>query len=133
MKGNNMEEKSDRNNKGFEAPSERIPSDVKEPIKTVNVGEKGAHNSGPGRKITGLLLAAAFLGAVVGGLIIAFIIPYMYGSTPEAVFGGRQTQPTSNSKETIKVSGSVSPATAVAKKLTPSVVNISVSQRPSGW
>ncbi|MBE0448697.1 MAG: trypsin-like peptidase domain-containing protein [Actinobacteria bacterium] len=125
-----MEERGDRKETGFEAAGERIPSDVREPIKTVNLGEKGARNLGPGRKLLGLMLAIGFLGAVIGGLIATFAVPYMYGSTPQAVFGGQQTQPTNNSKAIIETNGSVSPATAVAKKLTPSVVNISVRQGP---
>ncbi|WP_461373965.1 S1C family serine protease [Candidatus Aquicultor sp.] len=130
MKGKIMEERSDRDKTGFEAPDERIRSDVGESAKTVHVEERGTGNPGLGRRLTGLMIGTSFLSAVVGGLIVAYALPYMYGSTPKAVFSSGQNQSTGTSNEIVKVNGAVSPATAVAKKLGPSVVNVSVNQGP---
>jgi len=103
----------------------------KEPVRSIYAGERDINNRGLGGRFTGLLIAVAFFGAVIGGLIAAYAVPYMYGSTPQVVFGGRQAQPAGDSKEIINVEGgAVSPATAVSKKLTPSIVNISISQGP---
>lgn len=125
-----MEERSDRDKTGFEAPDERIRSDAGEPAKTVHVEGRGTGSRGFGGRLTGLLIGTSFLGAVIGGLIMAYALPYMYGSTPGAVFSAGQNQSTGTSSEIIKVNGAVSPATAVAKKLGPSVVNVSVNQGP---
>lgn len=123
-----MEERSGRNTAGSEAPGEPISPDPNTPVVTKDAGNKGTGNPGLGRKLTGLLLASAVIGTVIGGLVVVYAVPYIYGSTPGAIFSGRQAQPAGNSGDIIKVGGSVSPAAAVAKKVRPSVVNISVNQ-----
>ncbi len=85
----------------------------------------------PGRRLrpgTMLIALVAFVSALLGALIVAFVVPYLYGSSPANVYGNSRVMPV-NSKEIIKVDkGSVSPVTAVAKKLQPSIVNIRIKQ-----
>jgi S1-C subfamily serine protease len=78
-----------------------------------------------------LIVAVAFLSAILGGIIAVLAVPYLYGSTPAEVFGSRGLA--INPKEIIRVDkGKVSPVTAVAKKLMPSIVNINIKQSISG-
>ncbi|MCL6471272.1 MAG: trypsin-like peptidase domain-containing protein [Firmicutes bacterium] len=79
----------------------------------------------PGIKV---LVLVAFFSALCGGLIAAFLVPYLYGNTPAGVYRS-SGQDQVSTKEVIRVSkDSVSPVTAVAKKLQPSIVNIRVKQ-----
>lgn len=126
-----MEENRDRNEMGSELSDESASSTAREPVETVDAGVKGVQRRESGGKVTGLLIAVAFFSAIIGALVATYAVPYMYGSTPATVFGSRQAQPGSSKGTIINVkNGSVSPATAVAEKLRPSVVNISVNQGP---
>jgi len=82
-----------------------------------------------GRPGMSLIIAVAFCSALFGGLIATYAVPYLYGSTPGDVYGGRVSYPVTNSKEIIKIAkDAVSPVAAVAKKLQPSIVNINIKQ-----
>lgn len=75
-----------------------------------------------------LVVVVALLSSLLGGFVAAFFVPYIYGSTPQEVFGN-QPAPGSGSTEVLRVDGeSVGSVTAVAKKLRPSVVNINIKQ-----
>ncbi|MBS3908106.1 MAG: trypsin-like peptidase domain-containing protein [Actinobacteria bacterium] len=81
------------------------------------------------RNISALIIALAFVSAIVGGVVATYLVPYMYGSSPAAVFGGGSGISGNGATEIIAVDkGAVSPVTAVAKKLRPSIVNINVRQ-----
>ncbi|MBE0446528.1 MAG: trypsin-like peptidase domain-containing protein [Actinobacteria bacterium] len=126
-----MEERSDRGEKGNDPIPGPSPSEAEEHIRPVDAGEvdKVVAEIRHNRRSNILLIAVAFFSAILGGLIATFAIPYMYGSTPEAVFSGRQNLPASDSNNVINVEkGAVSPVTAVAKKLQPSIVNIGIKQ-----
>ncbi|HZD60012.1 MAG TPA: trypsin-like peptidase domain-containing protein [Anaerolineae bacterium] len=120
-----MQERSDYNEKEYESKHQPSPPGARENIGSVGTGKIDR----PTRRSNGLLIAVAFFSAILGGLVATFAIPYIYGSTPEAVFSGRQNLPPSDSKNVIHVDKSaVSPVTAVAKKLQPSIVNIGIKQ-----
>ncbi|MDO8886419.1 trypsin-like peptidase domain-containing protein [Candidatus Oleimmundimicrobium sp.] len=79
----------------------------------------------------------ALIGAIIGGLIMALIIPYTFGINPQELFKGKFAQ-----KEAVKeiVNGkrseiTVSPGSVVdiSKKVQPSVVNIRVQKVVSGF
>jgi serine protease Do len=73
-----------------------------------------------------MIATVALASAILGGIIATMLVPLMYGSSPSSIFSG---QPAISAKEIIKVNkDAVSPVTAVAKKMTPSVVNIRVGQ-----
>lgn len=112
-------------------PIEQAPED-KSVVRSLETKQVTMTKRGPvGRGLIGLLVAVALISALIGGFMGAYLVPYIYGSTPEAVFSGNQVQSSGGSEQVINISGdAVSPATAVSKKLTPSVVNISVSQGP---
>jgi len=84
----------------------------------------------PGRARTSiaLVVVVALLSSLLGGFVAAFFVPYIYGSTPQEVFGN-QPAPGQGSTEVVRVDGeSMGSVTAVAKKLRPSVVNINIKQ-----
>ncbi len=115
-----MEEKFNREG------DERIGSeDSSSNIYHTGFGTVQGGRLGPGIK---LVAVVALISALFGALIVAFLVPYMYGNTPAGVYGNGNAASV-NSKEIIKVDrGSVSPVTAVAKKLQPSIVNIRIKQ-----
>lgn len=126
-----MEERSDHNEEGYESPPGPSSPEAGENIRSIDARrmDEGIVEVGQTRKSSGLLIAVAFFGAILGGLIATFAVPYMYGGTPEAVFSDRQSPSAGDSKNVINVEKTaVSPVTAVAKKLQPSIVNIGVKQ-----
>jgi hypothetical protein len=88
-------------------------------------------------KVVGLMVGTA----VVSALATSLVLPYIYGSTPQDVFGRvgnavpvtfettRETQ-ASEAPKIIKIKddGTLNPVAAVAQKLQPSVVNIKITQ-----
>ncbi|HEY3375652.1 MAG TPA: trypsin-like peptidase domain-containing protein [Candidatus Aquicultor sp.] len=79
-----------------------------------------------GYSLGAMIATVALASAILGGIIATMLVPLMYGSSPSSIFSG---QPAISAKEIIKVNkDAVSPVTAVAKKMTPSVVNIRVGQ-----
>lgn len=128
-----MEERSERNEQEFVAPEEEAPPIAEEPAPIVATPESAMTQQGPGRSPIGLLIALAFFSAIVGGLVLAYTLPYIYGSTPAAVFSGPQGQPAAGSGTTINVEGGgLTAASAVAEKLRPSVVNIDIRTGAQG-
>ena len=123
-----MEKRSERNEREFVAPEKEAPPVTEEQAsKAVATPQSAMTQPGPGRSPIGLLIALAFFSAIVGGLVLAYTLPYMYGSTPAAVFSGPQGQPAAGSGTTINVEGGgLTAASAVAEKLRPSVVNIDI-------
>jgi len=92
--------------------------------------EKNAHSQGFGYRFIGILVAVSLISAIIGGVISAYITPNVRSSVPEATPSDRQIHPADGQKQVIKAGDLVSPATAVANRLKPSVVNISVNQGP---
>ncbi|MCL6472168.1 MAG: trypsin-like peptidase domain-containing protein [Firmicutes bacterium] len=129
--GMGMEARNRHERTGFSDSGENVMPGSEEHRRSIHLNDKGTGDIGLGRKLIGIMLAVGLIGAVVGGLIVAYALPYVYGSSPRAVFSGpRPQQTTTASKEIIKVSELTTPAAAVAKKLGPSVVNVSVNQGP---
>ncbi len=74
------------------------------------------------------IVTAAAIGAVIGGVLVAAGIMWALGFVP-GVRPVTQEPPTARPSETtITVGSDVNPAVAVAAKVTPSVVNVSVQQ-----
>jgi len=94
---------------------------------TANAG-KAPDSPGRVRASIALVVVVALLSSLLGGFVAAFFVPYIYGSTPQEVFGNQRAL-NPGSTEVIRVDGElVGPVTAVAKKLRPSVVNINIKQ-----
>ncbi|HEY3374586.1 MAG TPA: trypsin-like peptidase domain-containing protein [Candidatus Aquicultor sp.] len=107
-----MEERSDRTEKGW------VPHEVNPPSKRT------------GGVSMAFVVAAMLLSAIIGGFVIAYALPYMYGSTPGTVFGAQPVQQTGSSgstpKAAVDTSGLVTPAMTAARNLMPSVINVGV-------
>jgi S1-C subfamily serine protease len=128
-----MEVRGERNEQEFAAPEEGAPPIEKEPTTKVVTPEKGTPKKGWGGSQIGVLIILAFFSAIVGGLVLAYTLPYIYGSTPAAVFSRPQVQSAGGSATTINVEdGGLTAATAVAEKLRPSVVNIDIKTGAQG-
>ena len=126
-----MEERRD-----FEDKEERVWEEAPEPLEVRPAVTQSASGiverktSGDGKRgITALIVALAFISAIVGGVVATYLVPYIYGTTPTAVYGGRSGISGNGATEIIAVDkGAVSPVTAVSKKLQPSIVNINIRQ-----
>ncbi|MDI6815699.1 MAG: trypsin-like peptidase domain-containing protein [Actinomycetota bacterium] len=126
-----MEERRD-----FEEKEERVRQEIPEPVEvgsgplqsSPKIAESQSRGGGK-RNISVLIIALAFVSAIVGGLVATYLVPYMYGSSPAAVFSGGSGISGNGATEIIAVDkGAVSPVTAVAKKLQSSIVNINIRQ-----
>ncbi|MDP2210691.1 MAG: trypsin-like peptidase domain-containing protein, partial [Candidatus Aquicultor sp.] len=126
-----MEERRD-----FEEKEEQVREETPDPLEVRSAPMQSSpkiaasqSRGGGTRNIAVLIIALAFVSAVVGGVVATYLVPYMYGSSPTAVFGGRSGISGNGATEIIAVDkGAVSPVTAVAKKLQPSIVNINIRQ-----
>lgn len=118
-----MEDKTNRGENAFSDPEKPVEAPKERSASPVVYGKEAVR---PG---ISLILAVAVFAALLGGLVATYFVPYLYGSTPGDVYGGNSSYPVTNSKEIIRVDkGAVSPVTAVAKKLQPSIVNINIKQ-----
>ena len=126
-----MEERRD-----FEDKEEQMREEMPEPVEdrpapmqsSPKIAESKSRGGGK-RNISVLIIALAFVSAIVGGVVATNLVPYMYGSSPAAVFGRGSGISGNGATEIIAVDkGAVSPVTAVAKKLQPSIVNINIRQ-----
>jgi len=126
-----MEERSGHDEKDNKPSDELQSPEAGTPLRAVDsqgVDDDKA-KAGSTRKNYGLIVILVFVSALLGGLVATVAVPYMYGSTPEAVYSGRSGSPASGPREIINVEkGEVSPVTAVAKKLQPSIANIRIRQ-----
>ncbi len=88
------------------------------------------HNKAPARSRRRFIAAVilSLICGVIGGFIGGLALPYVFGSDPINVYRSRVG--TSAERQLIKVDGKipVSPVTAVAQKLEPSIVNIRTKQ-----
>jgi putative serine protease PepD len=76
------------------------------------------------------VVIAAGVGAVVGGVLVAAGIMWALGFVPGVrPLSQQESVPTRPSEQQISVGGDVNAAVAVAAKVTPSVVNVSVEQQ----
>ncbi|MCL5292614.1 MAG: trypsin-like peptidase domain-containing protein [Actinobacteria bacterium] len=80
-----------------------------------------------GRRFVAGVIALSLVSAIVGGLAGGLTLPYLFGNNPLNVY--RSSSGTKDSQY-IKIDGRtpVSPVTAVAQKLQPSIVNIRTRQ-----
>lgn len=98
-------------------------------IKADDYGTEDFNRGSNKRPRIGLFVTIAFLSALVGGISASLLVPYIYGSSPSEVFSSDKGPSVIRQKEIINVDGGkVSPVTAVAKKLQPSIVNIKVRE-----
>lgn len=117
------ENKESQPNPGEGEASERLPDEAK----PIDPSQGGPSAYGGGRR-AGWTLALALVSALIGGLIAAIAIPALYGWTPAEFYGrDRGATPTRGVIE-VRDDGVSNPVTAVARKLKPSIVNITVSQ-----
>jgi len=127
-----MEERRDYEEPAHEGTPEASEEESALPPVT-EVNSEGKTPSGRARGITGLMVAVAFFSAIIGGVLATHLVPYIYGSSPQVVFGGSPGSPGNGPTEIITVDKvEVSPVTAVAKKLQPSIVNIKIRQSVRG-
>lgn len=110
----------------------RDKEDYERPQRPVNPGGSGVAYEAPryGRRrfSTTTLVAIAVVSAIVGALVASLAVPYLFGSSPAEVFGGSGNT-SGGARQVINVdNGPVSPVTAVARKMQPSIVNIRVAQ-----
>lgn len=79
------------------------------------------------RKIAGSAIATSVISAVAGGLIGGLVLPYLFGNNPANVY---RSSAAAQGVQRVKIDGRVpvGPVTAIAQKLQPSIVNISIRQ-----
>lgn len=75
-----------------------------------------------------VLFLTAFLGAILGGIGAILVLPYILGTTPANLYLNQEGLRPRRQILQIEDDGQMSPVTAVAKKLQPSIVNIRIKQ-----